>query len=318
VALAVALITLYYSIGNGAGFKGLFSSLLATGTRNDFSHGLLVQIMHEAGLFFLTTIAPVLTASLLASLVCSAFQGASIFGANTTGLKWQQLNPIRGLSRLKMRVSPAERLKVLVMVAISTFAVWTTFSLFWQKMISLPVGDINGGNKVLRATVTRLTGIIVGSAVALSVGDYFLQRRRFEKSLLQTKAEVKEDNKATEGNPTVKRKIRMVQRQQAQRRMMSRIKDADVVITNPTHYAVALEYNPEKMGAPRVVAKGMDYLAHKIKDVAKFHDIPMVENVPLARALYRSVDLEQEIPVDLYKAVAEVLAYVFKVRKRRV
>ena len=107
-----------------------------------------------------------------------------------------------------------------------------------------------------------------------------------------------------------------MQREAARRRMMSRVKDADVIVTNPTHYAVALEYKPEKMPAPRVIAKGRNLIAARIKSLGREYDIPMVENVPLARALYRSVDIEQEIPMELYKAVAEVLAYVYKIRKR--
>jgi flagellar biosynthetic protein FlhB len=149
----------------------------------------------------------------------------------------------------------------------------------------------------------------------LAIGDFFLQRWRFEKSIRQTKAEVKEDMKALEGNPAIKGKIRAIQREQARRRMMSRIKDADVIVTNPTHFAVALEYKPERMGAPRVIAKGQDFLAQKIKEKGREHDIPAVENVPLARALYRSVEVDQEIPMELYKAVAEVLAYVYRIRK---
>ena len=130
------------------------------------------------------------------------------------------------------------------------------------------------------------------------------------------KAEVKEDMKALEGNPQIKGKTRSIQREQSRRRMMQRVKDADVIVTNPTHYAVALEYKPETMNAPRVIAKGRDRIAEKIKTLGREHDIPTVENVPLARALYRSVDIEQEIPIELYKAVAEVLADVYKVRKR--
>ena len=122
--------------------------------------------------------------------------------------------------------------------------------------------------------------------------------------------------KALEGNPAIKGKIRSIQKEAARRRMMSRVKDADVIVTNPTHYAVALEYKPETMAAPRVVAKGRNWLAQKIKEQGREHDIPTVENVPLARALYRSVEVEQEIPMELYKAVAEVLAYVYKIRKR--
>ena len=157
---------------------------------------------------------------------------------------------------------------------------------------------------------------LTGTVGILAVGDFFIQRWRFEKSIKQTKAEVKEDMKALEGNPAIKGKIRSIQRETARRRMMSRVKDADVIVTNPTHYAVALEYKPDTMAAPRVIAKGRNWLAQKIKETGREHDIPTVENVPLARALYRSVEIEQEIPMSLYKAVAEVLAYVYKIRKR--
>jgi flagellar biosynthetic protein FlhB len=156
----------------------------------------------------------------------------------------------------------------------------------------------------------------MGAVGILAIADYFIQRWRFEQGIKQTKAEVKEDMKALEGNPTIKGKIRSIQRETARRRMMSRVKDADVIVTNPTHYAVALEYKADTMAAPRVVAKGRNWLAQKIKELGREHDIPTVENVPLARALYRSVELEQEIPMELYKAVAEVLAYVYRVRKR--
>jgi flagellar biosynthetic protein FlhB len=122
--------------------------------------------------------------------------------------------------------------------------------------------------------------------------------------------------KATEGNPAIKGKIKSIQRGTARRRMMMLVKDADVIVTNPTHYAVALEYKPDKMPAPRVIAKGRNLIAQKIKALGREYDIPMVENVALARALYRSVDIEQEIPMELYKAVAEVLAYVYKARRR--
>jgi flagellar biosynthetic protein FlhB len=160
-----------------------------------------------------------------------------------------------------------------------------------------------------------VTYILVAVAV-LGVADYYIQRWRFEQSIKMTKAEVKEDMKATEGNPAIKNKIRSIQRAAARRRMMLRVKDADVIVTNPTHYAVALEYKPNLMSAPRVIAKGRDRIAEKIKALGREHDIPTVENVPLAQALYRMVDVDQDIPMELYKAVAEVLAYVYKIRNR--
>lgn len=317
VTIAVGLVTLSYSLGSANGFKSLLTSVLTTSVTKDLSSGLLAQMMRQTGIFFLMTIAPVAAATAVAALVCNVAQGAPIFAANTTGLKWDRLNPITGLSRLKAKLSLLEWLKVILFAAVAFFSLWSTMSVFWQRLVTLPMSDVNGGNQVIRGAVTRLCGAIVGTAIVMSVGDYFLQRWRFEKGLRMTKEEVKEDNKSTEGNPVVRRKIRSIQRQQAQRRMMSRIKDADVVVTNPTHFAVALEYKPDKMGAPRVVAKGADILAQKIKEIARSHDIPMVENVNLARALYHSVEIEQEIPLELYKAVAEVLAYVFKIRKRK-
>jgi flagellar biosynthetic protein FlhB len=168
----------------------------------------------------------------------------------------------------------------------------------------------------LRSITIGIVSYVTVAACILAVGDYFIQRWRFEQSIKQTKAEVKEDMKALEGNPAIKSRIRSIQRESARRRMMSRVKDADVIVTNPTHYAIALEYKPESMTAPRVVAKGRDLIAEKIKALGREHDIPTVENVPLARALYRLVDVGQEIPMELYKAVAEVLAYVYKVRHR--
>src|SRR5262249_28134273 len=155
-------------------------------------------------------------AAALASLGINLIQGSPIFGANITGLKWERLNPVQGFSRLKAKVSLMEWVKVILFATIAFVALWSTISQSWLRLISLPVNDISGSNQLIRGAITRLAGTIVGVAIIMAVGDFFLQRWRFEKSLKQTKEEVKEDNKATEGNPTIKRKIRMIQRQQAQ------------------------------------------------------------------------------------------------------
>jgi flagellar biosynthetic protein FlhB len=131
-----------------------------------------------------------------------------------------------------------------------------------------------------------------------------------------TKQEVKDEFKETEGDPFTRSRIRRIQREVARKRMMSAVPQADVVITNPTHYAVALSYNMEKMEAPKVVAKGVGFLAIKIKELAQKHDIPMVENRTLAQTLYKNVDVGASIPVDLYKTVAEILAYIYKTRNK--
>ena len=216
------------------------------------------------------------------------------------------------LSRLKTQVSRIQWLKLLFLVGVVGLVVWKTLVASWEQLITLPAYSIDASNSIIRSLTLRIFVYITGTVGILAIGDFFLQRWRFEKSIRQTKAEVKEDMKALEGNPTIKGKIRSIQRDTARRRMMSRVKDADVIVTSPTHYAVALEYKPEKMAAPRVVAKGR--LAQT--ELGREHDIPTVENVSLACALYRSSDVEQEIPTELYKPVAEVLAYVYKIRKR--
>jgi len=144
--------------------------------------------------------------------------------------------------------------------------------------------------------------------------DFIYQRYSYKKSLRMSKQEIKDEYKQTEGNPEIKAKIRQLQREMAKKRMMSEVPKADVVITNPTHYAVAIRYDKTKDEAPRVIAKGVDNLAIKIKEIAREHDIMIVENPPLARELYKLVDIDELIPQKLYKAVAEVLAFVYKAK----
>ncbi|MDD3733258.1 MAG: EscU/YscU/HrcU family type III secretion system export apparatus switch protein, partial [candidate division Zixibacteria bacterium] len=146
--------------------------------------------------------------------------------------------------------------------------------------------------------------------------DYMYQRYDFEKSLKMSKQDIKDENKDTEGSPQIKARIRQMQREMARRRMMQEIPKADVVITNPTHLAVALKYDPAEMQAPMVVAKGERLIAEKIKEIAYEHDIPVIEDKPLARALFKMCDIGQLVPANLYRAVAEVLAYVYRLKNK--
>ncbi|HYR85238.1 MAG TPA: flagellar biosynthesis protein FlhB [Terriglobia bacterium] len=314
LTLAVCIPTVFYYLHSASGFRAFFASVLQDVTSSDNPELILVSIIRRTGVYFLMAAAPVFAAALLATIAGNALQGLPKFSAFK--LKWDRLNPVQGLSRLKTKVSWIEWLKLLVMVAAVGGLMYSTFSTYWEQLVTLPAHSLESSNSIIRSMVLHILGYVVGVVGILAVADLFIQRWNFEKSIKQTKQEVKEDMKALEGNPQIKGKIRSIQREAARRRMMSRVKDADVIVTNPTHYAVALEYKPEKMAAPRVIAKGRDFIAQRIKELGREHDIPTVENKPLARALYRSVEVEQEIPMELYKAVAEVLAYVFKVRKR--
>ncbi len=150
----------------------------------------------------------------------------------------------------------------------------------------------------------------------VGIGDYIYQKIKFKNDMMMTKQEVKDEYKNSEGDPQIKSKIRQKMRQASMRRMMQDLPKADVVITNPTHFAVALQYDLQIAKAPRVIAKGEDFLAQKIKEAAREHNIEIVENKPLARALYANVDIGEEIPEELYQAVAEVLAYVYNIKNK--
>ena len=150
----------------------------------------------------------------------------------------------------------------------------------------------------------------------IAIIDYAFQHYRFLEQLKMTKQEVKDEFKETEGDPLTRSRIRRIQREVARRRMMAAVPEADVVITNPTHYAVALSYKMEEMQAPQVVAKGVGFLAVRIKELAQKHDVPVVEDRALAQMLYKTVEIGSYIPVTLYKAVAEILAYIYKTRNR--
>ena len=311
MTLVACLCTAYYLLATPEGFRAFFVSILQDAATKDGT-----ELIRQAGSYFLMVSAPVFATAVAAALAGNVIQGLPIFASKAATFKWNLLNPIQGLNRLKTQISWIQWLKLIFLIGTVGIIVWKTLAAEWQTLAMLPAHPIESSNEVLRSMTFRVLSYVTGAVVVLAVADFFIQRWRFEQSIKQTKAEVKEDMKALEGNPEVKGKIRSIQRESARRRMMSRVKDADVIVTNPTHYAVALEYKPEQMAAPRVIAKGRNLIAQRIKALGREHDIPTVENVPLARALYRSVNIEQEIPMELYKAVAEVLAYVYKIRKR--
>ena len=159
---------------------------------------------------------------------------------------------------------------------------------------------------------------IMGSLLILSIFDFGYQKYSYLQRLKQTKEQLKRETKEKEGNPEIKQRIKTIQREAAQKRMMAAIPEADVIVTNPTHLSIALKYDGETMVSPTVIGKGADHLALKIREIAKEHKVPIVENIPLARTLYKTVKVEEPVPRSLYKAVAEVLAFVYKMKRRKV
>ncbi|RLE12823.1 flagellar biosynthesis protein FlhB [Candidatus Aerophobetes bacterium] len=225
-----------------------------------------------------------------------------------------RINPVRGLKRIFSTQALMRLLISLLKITIVGYIAYLTvrgqlpviFSLTGQEIGKIFV-------TTLRLAFYLILSLCLGIA-PLALLDYVFQRRRYERELRMSPEELKEEYKQTEGNPLTKSRIRSLQRQILRSRMMQKVPQADVVITNPVHLAVALQYERERMNAPVVVAKGAGLIAEKIKEVARKHKVPIVENKWLAQMLYRSVEIGEEIPVKLYQAVAEILAYIYRLK----
>ena len=223
------------------------------------------------------------------------------------------------------RLSPMNRLKelpsqnfssfvqALVLLPLLVAAVWAVATDQAGAFMNIPFMPLRRGASVVSSSLMDLLWKVTGLFVAWGAIDLFRQRRRYTKEMRMTKQEIREEYKQSDGNPEIKMRIRRLRRDLLRRKMMSEVPTATAVIVNPTHFAVAIRYNVQDMAAPRVVAKGKNYLALRIRQRALEHQVPVIENPPLARALYKSVDVGQEIPAHLYRAVAEILAYIYKI-----
>lgn len=262
-------------------------------------------------------IMPVTLLIALSSLVANVLQVGFLTSWEVARPQLQRVNPISGFKRIfssRMFVELAKAfLKMMIAGVVAYFAIRQEFLQIMQSIDMTPMQTVG-----MAATLTYRIGLrLVVSLGALAGLDYMYQRWQFEKSLRMSKQEVKEEFIRYEGRPEVRQRIRNIQRQMALRRMMLDVPKADVIITNPTHLAIALKYNPKEMTAPKVVAKGARLVAQRIIALAKEHKVPVIENKPLARTLFKLVDIGQMIPLNLYQAVADILAYLWRLGKLR-
>jgi flagellar biosynthetic protein FlhB len=227
-----------------------------------------------------------------------------------------RLNPVNKIKQMA-RQGPSALVQAALMLVVFGSTIYLIAKQNADIFLALPFTNLNLGLQKVGAAITDLLWKAAAVFVAFGLVDLFRQRRRFMKDLRMTKHEVKQEHKESEGNPQVKGKIRRLRRDLARRRMMAEVKTATAVIVNPTHYAVALRYGFDSSATPVVVAKGKNYLALRIRAIARESGVPLVENPLLAQALYKSVDVGREIPPHLYRAVAEVLAYIYKLTKAR-
>ncbi|QUG41100.1 flagellar biosynthesis protein FlhB [Psychrobacillus sp. INOP01] len=259
---------------------------------------------------------PIMLVAVVAAIAANFFQFGLLFTTEPLKFDLKKIDPIKGLKRIFSLKAIIELLKSILKISfigsVTTLILWMNL----EKVLSL---SFKTAWDTL-STVGWLTGTmgIAASCVLLfiSILDFFYQKFDYEKNLKMSKQDIKDEHKNSEGDPIIKSRIRQRQREMAMRRMMQEIPTADVVITNPTHFAIALKYDDESMDAPTVVAKGADFVAQKIKLIAKENNVVMVENRPLARSMYDQVEIGQRIPDEFFKAVAEVLAYVYRIKQK--
>ncbi len=259
---------------------------------------------------------PIMFAIMLIGLAINFFQVGLNFNTESIEFKLDKLNPINGFGRIFSKRSLVELAKSFFKILVIGFFL---YRFIHEQILAMPqfmFFDLTTSLALVAEIIFQMAFIVIGVIMIMALMDYGYQKWQTTQDLKMTKQEVKDEMKQSEGDPQIKGKIRQKQRQMAMARMMKEVPKADVIVTNPTHYAIALSYQ-QGMSAPLVVAKGQDLVAQRIKEIAREARVPIIENKPLARAIYAAVQIGDAIPQELYQAVAEVLAYVYRLKNTR-
>ncbi len=293
---------------------GSFLTNVGTFQLNESNVFVLFQFVLKSSLLIL---GPIFIGVAVAGVLSNILQtGGFKFSLYPLEPNFSKLNPMKGFGRLFSVHSVVELLKSIFKMLIIGFIAYKTVK---SELNQIPLlMDMEAGQTLVYIGEISIKIMVrtLWAMIILSLIDYGFQKYKHLESMKMTKQEVKEERKETEGNPQIKARVKSIQIQLARKRMMAQVPKAEVVITNPLHYAVALQYERDAMEAPVVIAKGSNYLAQKIKEIAKKHDVPIVENKPLAQALFKFVEVGGAIPHTLFRAVAEVLAYVYKLKNK--
>ncbi|MCR5514932.1 MAG: flagellar biosynthesis protein FlhB [Lachnospira sp.] len=327
IITAVSLLSIFillkiYVAGIGNGFLKAFNEIYSyfetvTSTSGfGLESEMAVDILKNVGMMIITIIAPVLIVGVVIAILGNALQQSWMVTAKPLKPKASKISPLNGFKRMFSFKQVFELIKAIAMMTILAIVVWSTVKK--QVYVIYSFYDVSLYTAIVRTGQIIIDLGIRVSLVFLIIGvvDLIYQRHKFKNDNMMTKQEIKDEFKDSEGDPQVKGMIRRRMNEISRRRMMQALPEADVVITNPTHFAVALKYDPESGKAPVVIAKGADYLAFQIKDKAREYNIEIVENKPLARILYHNIEIGEEIPPELYVAVAEILAAVMKTKNR--
>ncbi|CAG9619696.1 flagellar biosynthesis protein FlhB [Sutcliffiella rhizosphaerae] len=278
----------------------------------DKVHLIFIEILMQV----IWIVGPVMLAAAIGALFSNFVQVGPLFSTEAIHMKLNKLDPIQGFKRIYSVRAIVEFVKSMLKIV---FIGIITFSILWislEDVLILSQKNIHEALAFLGSLTIKMGLFAGGALLFLSVFDYFYQKYDYEKNIRMSKHDVKDEYKKSEGDPLIKSKIKQKQREMSMQRMMQDVPNADVVITNPTHYAIAIKYDEKKGDAPIVLAKGVDFVALKIKEKAAEHKVITVENKPLARALYSQAEIGDVIPEDFFQAVAEILAYVYRLQNQ--
>lgn len=276
-------------------------------------HDMLI-LFQEMIIQVIYLIAPIILIAFLVAFLSDVVQVKWQITPKTMQPKFSKINPLSGFKRMFSANALVELIKAIAKIGLIIYIAYSFLKDKWQYVYMLYDIPLLQVLQLAGEMVTDLGIRIAMVYMIIALADYIYQKVKFSKDMRMTKQEVKEEYKQQEGDPQIKGKIRQKMREVSQRRMMQSLPQADVVITNPTHYAVAIKYDPDEADAPIVLAKGEDYLAQKIKEIARENQVEIVENKPLARMLYANVEVGAQVPPELYQAVAEVLAFVYHLK----
>jgi flagellar biosynthetic protein FlhB len=286
------------------------------GQRKELSIDSIFTLSGEILSILLPAFAPFAAVIIFVGIFASVLQVGVQITFKAISPKFNKISPLTGLKRLFSSQSLADFLKSMAKLIIVGFVGYLTYI---EKITELNGLSVSTPESILIynfTVVAEVAGKIVLALVAIAIFDYFYQRWHHEQQLMMTKQEVKDETKQTEGDPQLKARIRQIQREMSNARMMQEVPKADAVIVNPTHFSVAILYDRDVMSAPEVIAKGADHLALRMRTVARENNVPILERPELARDLYANVEIGDDIPERFYKAIAEILAFVYRLRKR--
>lgn len=261
---------------------------------------------------------PMFLIAMVAALAGGAIQSKLNFSTDPIKPKWERISPMKGLKKLFSMRSVVEFLKGILKIAVVGIVGWYAVEPHVTGLRVLATKETSESIMFLMTLTSRMITGMLSILFLIAIGDYLYQRHEYMKNLRMTKQEIKEEYKQQEGDPHVKQKVRQLRMERARKRMMAAVPNADVIITNPTHFAVALQYDEQTMSAPTIIAKGSDKVALKIREIAEQNKIPVMRNPPLARALYDNGEVDKEIPLEHYQAVAKIIGYVYKLRGKNV